>query len=1041
MNINELCNIKKKDINMLKEVSNSNNEIIQKVERLIDQIKIIILNDDKIREITFSKIHNDVCTIIRGKKGDFLYKKLEEVLYENLSKIITQIDIFNDKAKYLSSFIEIIQNLYFKAELIKKLLFYYETNYIAKDISKKEFISFTKMVVNRTVCKLGIFDMIKEYIISFIKEYRIEYFNYLVNHGNDETKESSLVFYDKNSKVLLISNLIKFILDIDINIYYNYIESFYITETERYFKNDFESYNFDDFILFFNSNSFSDYFNSSELRGNEIVQKSRFNVFLFFYIIKMEENINIELNLSLSWKKMNNRLYKILIENYLKEKSSNFIEYLNHLNNMQENICNIKFNQKLSNDDLTKHLFIDNQSKSYYSNLISSFISNNKKSKNNILEKQSTMLENSVEIEIKKLKFSFEEVIFLYSLINNSNEDEKSYYVDLLLKLISKSIEKIIGDILGNTDNNHKLQHINPELEKTLRLILFLSVNEILRKKLTTIYDGKHFIFYTNSIKTFLGSYNKANKNELIQNTCIIMENYFNSTTKFSNTEINEFIDQLLNFIKVIEDKDIFELFYRKSLSRRVINPKIFCYEIESLFIVKLKMEYGTVYTQNLEALLQESENSRTIKSKFYISKYSIPALPIQSLDIKHFLNYQINENDLNSSVLSKDYFSTKNYSTNVNNMNHLSESNQIPNFVKNQFLDLILIDLKNWPLHNIEMQNMRTFLRKVSLITSLMQVNYLTNFLNYLTNNYKGKIINVNLFYGTMEVNMIFKKKIYLFTCSAIQGLLLMLFNNLIIYNTFSKNKDSLFKNANKNVDYTNGKVSYKEDNSHELINLIKTYIKDNTTDFSINLLKFLVCNIKLKNNDNNNALKGSEVHMLKKTDKKNSKESKEKEKEFDINLIENSINNVSSNILLSHIIPMVKIGIISYDKDSEIISLNKNFNSKSTRITLSVSHIKSNHNISNPNHSINTKNTNEEEKDIFQISQYRKNIIDSNIVRLMKYKKRCEFNELVKSVVESIKEFTPDLFSLKERLEYLCERLIIKREDTNVNYYIYVS
>ena len=86
---------------------------------------------------------------------------------------------------------------------------------------------------------------------------------------------------------------------------------------------------------------------------------------------------------------MNNRLYKILIENYLKEKSSSFVEYLNHLNNMQENICNIKFNQKLSNDDLTKQLFIDNQSKSYYSNLISSLISNNKKIKNNILEKQS----------------------------------------------------------------------------------------------------------------------------------------------------------------------------------------------------------------------------------------------------------------------------------------------------------------------------------------------------------------------------------------------------------------------------------------------------------------------------------------------------------------------------------------------------------------------------------------------------------------------------------------------------------------------------
>lgn len=59
---------------------------------------------------------------------------------------------------------------------------------------------------------------------------------------------------------------------------------------------------------------------------------------------------------------------------------------------------------------------------------------------------------------------------------------------------------------------------------------------------------------------------------------------------------------------------------------------------------------------------------------------------------------------------------------------------------------------------------------------------------------------------------------------------------------------------------------------------------------------------------------------------------------------------------------------------------------------------------------------------------------MIDSALVRLMKFQKSQRHNELIEACMQSIKIFKPDVMFIKKRIEHLIEKEFIKRDDKDV-------
>ena len=73
-----------------------------------------------------------------------------------------------------------------------------------------------------------------------------------------------------------------------------------------------------------------------------------------------------------------------------------------------------------------------------------------------------------------------------------------------------------------------------------------------------------------------------------------------------SERELEGKLDKTLALFRYIQDKDLFEGFYKNYLSKRLLNHKSASFEAEKLMISKLKIECGCQYTQKLEVMLKD---------------------------------------------------------------------------------------------------------------------------------------------------------------------------------------------------------------------------------------------------------------------------------------------------------------------------------------------------------------------------------------------------------------------------------------------------
>ena len=90
-----------------------------------------------------------------------------------------------------------------------------------------------------------------------------------------------------------------------------------------------------------------------------------------------------------------------------------------------------------------------------------------------------------------------------------------------------------------------------------------------------------------------------------------------------TDMEIDALLDKGITLLQYVSDKDLFETYYKKHLSRRLLMKKSASTDVERQMISKMKMKVGNTFTQRLEAMLRDMSVSDDLNGQYkeYVAK------------------------------------------------------------------------------------------------------------------------------------------------------------------------------------------------------------------------------------------------------------------------------------------------------------------------------------------------------------------------------------------------------------------------------------
>ena len=94
-----------------------------------------------------------------------------------------------------------------------------------------------------------------------------------------------------------------------------------------------------------------------------------------------------------------------------------------------------------------------------------------------------------------------------------------------------------------------------------------------------------------------------------------------------TENEVDDILDKGVTLLRYIQDKDMFERYYKKHLSRRLLMKRSVSMDVERQMISKMKMEVGNTFTQRIEAMFKDMTVSEDLSSgyKDHVAKLGDP--------------------------------------------------------------------------------------------------------------------------------------------------------------------------------------------------------------------------------------------------------------------------------------------------------------------------------------------------------------------------------------------------------------------------------
>eukprot|EP00611_Tribonema_gayanum_P003928 TRINITY_DN13167_c0_g1_i1.p1 TRINITY_DN13167_c0_g1~~TRINITY_DN13167_c0_g1_i1.p1 ORF type:complete len:679 (+),score=298.77 TRINITY_DN13167_c0_g1_i1:25-2037(+) len=84
-----------------------------------------------------------------------------------------------------------------------------------------------------------------------------------------------------------------------------------------------------------------------------------------------------------------------------------------------------------------------------------------------------------------------------------------------------------------------------------------------------------------------------------------------------TDEEVEAVLDRVMILFRYLEGKDVFEAFYKRDLSKRLLLSKSASADLEASMVAKLKAECGAAYTSKLEGMFRDIELSRDLMANY----------------------------------------------------------------------------------------------------------------------------------------------------------------------------------------------------------------------------------------------------------------------------------------------------------------------------------------------------------------------------------------------------------------------------------------
>ncbi|KAE8373084.1 Cullin [Aspergillus bertholletiae] len=84
-----------------------------------------------------------------------------------------------------------------------------------------------------------------------------------------------------------------------------------------------------------------------------------------------------------------------------------------------------------------------------------------------------------------------------------------------------------------------------------------------------------------------------------------------------TDAEIDALLDNGITLLRYVKDKDLFEAYYKKHLSRRLLMKRSVSMDAERQMISKMKMEVGNQFTQRLESMFKDMTVSEDLTANY----------------------------------------------------------------------------------------------------------------------------------------------------------------------------------------------------------------------------------------------------------------------------------------------------------------------------------------------------------------------------------------------------------------------------------------
>ena len=118
---------------------------------------------------------------------------------------------------------------------------------------------------------------------------------------------------------------------------------------------------------------------------------------------------------------------------------------------------------------------------------------------------------------------------------------------------------------------------------------------------------------FSRSYAEFINAYNRNSEHLSL----FFDENLKKGIKGKTENEVDTLLDQGITLLRYVQDKDMFERYYKKHLSKRLLMKRSANMDAERQMISKMKMEVGNNFTQKIEAMFKDMAVSEDLSSNF----------------------------------------------------------------------------------------------------------------------------------------------------------------------------------------------------------------------------------------------------------------------------------------------------------------------------------------------------------------------------------------------------------------------------------------